>query len=102
MDSITSALLNLGVGGIMAAAVVFMVWHNTTKTIPDLMKDVSEGREKFLTSLRELEGHCHEEINRTNEIWATKFDKLTERLTDKLSDKLVEDVRSMKVRRSEG
>lgn len=90
MDSITSALLNFGIGGVMAAAVVFMVWHNTAKTIPSLMQEVSEGRERFLMSLRELEQNCHEEINKTNEIWAGKFDKLSD------------EMRAFRVRRSEG
>jgi hypothetical protein len=54
------------------------------------MQEVSEGRERFLTSLRELEQNCHEEINKTNEIWAGKFDKLSD------------EMRAFRVRRSEG
>lgn len=80
MDSITSALLNLGIGGIMAAAVLFLVWHNTTKTIPDLMKEVSQAREKFLTALQLLENNCHQEINKANEIWSSRVEKLSDEI----------------------
>lgn len=37
MDAVMSALLNFGVGGVMASAVVYLAWHTTSKTIPGLI-----------------------------------------------------------------
>jgi len=37
MDAITQGLLNFGIGGAMAAAVLWWAWYRETKTLPALM-----------------------------------------------------------------
>ena len=51
MDTILTGLLNLGVGGAMAAAVIYLVWYTLTRTIPEQQRlhrvELSEQRERY-------------------------------------------------------
>ncbi len=57
MEALTAALLNFGIGGAMAAAVIWFLYQVTQKTIPSLMtqhrEDVSKLREEDRTARRE-------------------------------------------------
>lgn len=80
MDNITAALMNLGVGGIMAAAIVFIVWHHTTKTIPDLQREVFKSQEAFLATLAKHEVACSEEKDKVNDRWAGRYEKISDEI----------------------
>lgn len=51
MDSILSALLNFGIGGLMAAGVLWLLWYRETITLPRLL-------ERFTAELREERSAC--------------------------------------------
>ncbi len=77
MDNVITSLSTLGIGGLMAAAVVYMMWHNTTVTIPSLMQQHQVMQEAFLTSLKEIEVNCQASNEKMQNVWAEKVDRLT-------------------------
>ncbi len=58
MDSIVSNLVNLGIGGCMAAAVLILLWHLIKVTIPELIKEnraaLKDQQDTFKESLKDL------------------------------------------------
>lgn len=64
MDTILTGLLQFGIGGAMAAAILVLSWWTTTKTIPKLLdqreadltwarSEIREIRTQFLVALKE-------------------------------------------------
>jgi hypothetical protein len=57
MDAVLSGLVNLGVGGVMAAALVWFLYFIVTKTLPEMTarfgQELREKRETYLTEMRE-------------------------------------------------
>jgi hypothetical protein len=57
MDAVLSGLVNLGVGGVMAAALVWFLYFIVTKTLPEMTarfgQELKEKRETYLTEMRE-------------------------------------------------
>ena len=84
MDSVISNLSTFGIGGLMAAAIVFIVWHHTSVTIPKLIEQSREDQKVFLQSLSEQERSCHaaidKAINDTNAAWTARVERLTEKI----------------------
>ncbi len=101
MESIIPNLSTFGIGGLMAAAIVYIVWHHTSHTIPNLIDQGRQSQEAFLRSLSEQERTCHEAIDKVNLTWAVKVQDLTSivgRFTDKL-DVVSSELRAIKERR---
>lgn len=98
MENIITSLSTLGIGGLMAAVVVYLMHYNTTVTIPKLIDQGKLAQEAFLKSLAEQEKTCHasmdKAINDTNAVWAGKVDRLTDKI-----DMVSEELKSLRERR---
>ena len=67
MENLIGSLLNLGIGGVMAATVVWFLYHILTKTIPEMMAS-------FQASL----GKLQDLFERTNDKLLARVDQQAE------------------------
>src|SRR5579864_9752241 len=54
MDGILQGLLQFGIGGIMAATVVWFAWYQSSRTIPALMSQAKEERDAVRIDFRQM------------------------------------------------
>lgn len=75
LESILTALLNLGVGGIMAAAILYLVHHLVTKTIPKLIEDSKNAQKEEVKTLKEVHAQNQAIIDRMQTSYLTSLEK---------------------------
>lgn len=80
MDAITSGLTNLGIGGLVVAALIAIHWHLISVVIPKMM-------ETFKEELAAERDHCKEELKAEREAHEKHVNTLASRL-DRIEDRL--------------